>query len=84
MNIDEIVSIEMLSYSNGAYADHGSAKDSLLRFANSISIAEREECALIADFAERWIGDWKAKYGNASIAEAIRMQPIVGDDTTPT
>lgn len=41
MNINEMVAAEMEAYSEGAYADHGSARDSMTRFAETV----RDECA---------------------------------------
>jgi len=38
---------------------------------------EREACAEVAGFAERWIGDWIARYGNRSVSDAIRERPNV-------
>lgn len=38
---------------------------------------EREACADVAGFAERWIGDWIARYGNRSVSDAIRERPNV-------
>ena len=42
-----------------------------------LATTEREACAEVAGFAERWIGDWIARYGNRSVSDAIRERPNV-------
>lgn len=41
MNISDLVEAEMAAYSDGEYSDHGSARDSLKRFAEAV----RDSCA---------------------------------------
>ena len=50
--LGRLVDAEMAAYSDAAYADHGSARDQLERFAAdvraAVQAAERERCASIA------------------------------------
>jgi hypothetical protein len=47
--IRKLIDVEMAEYSEGAYADHGSARDQLELFARLITASEREACAQLAD-----------------------------------
>ena len=47
--IRKAVEAEMLEYSDGAYADHGCAKDQLEHFAAFVAATEREACARVCD-----------------------------------
>lgn len=42
-----LVDAEMAEYSDGAYADHGSSRDQLQRFAAAVQAAERRRCASV-------------------------------------
>ena len=61
----EIIEQELKEYLDGAYADYGSAKDQLERFAKLVAAAEREACAKLVDY-------WEAREGEH--ADAIRAR----------
>lgn len=72
-SISEIIEAEMQEYSDGAYADHGGARDQLQRFAAAIIAATKEEDAKICEQSDTdgegpdcW--DWHSK----DYAKAIR------------
>lgn len=44
-----IIEAEMREYLDGAYADSGTARNQLERFAELVRAAEREACALVCD-----------------------------------
>ena len=46
--------------------------DAMLQFADQEVARERARCVEIAEYAERWIGDWEKRFGNKSVADAIR------------
>lgn len=62
---------------------HGYSLDALERFAALAyaagAEAERAECAKVADDSGRWIGDWIAKYGDITVASAIRARGNGGE-----
>ncbi len=54
----DLIGAEMAEYSDGAYADHGSARDSLERFASRVKAdaleAQAKEIEALRDDAERY------------------------------
>ena len=73
MNIEQLIEAEMAEYSDAAYADHGSARHQLRRFADLVRNAVLEEAAKAADekFDPEWPGDDLSVQAE-SIASAIR------------
>ena len=68
----EIIEQELKEYLDGAYADYGSAKDQLERFAKVVAAAEREACAVLCDAEQEGEGEW---YGcSLYLAEKIRAR----------
>jgi hypothetical protein len=49
MNVNSLVEAEMVEYSEGAYADHGSARDQLKRFAAIVKSETLYEAVKIAE-----------------------------------
>jgi len=81
-DIERLVDAEMSEYSNAAYADHGSARDQLQRFAALVRNDVLEEAATVSDQVGinaliRWKQrfdpfDQGAEAGADACSEAIR------------
>lgn len=49
MTFKVLIDEQMAAYHQGDYADHGSAQDMLMRFAQAVAAVEREACAKVCE-----------------------------------
>ena len=64
-DVIKLIDAEMKEYSDGAYADHGSARDQLERFAELVAAQEREACAMFCESNVVEVGRGTRSFGPA-------------------
>jgi hypothetical protein len=70
--ITKLVDAQMKDYFDGAYIDHGDARDQLMQFAAQVAAAQRDACVQICDRAEsNWRKSWHSGT-ETMIADAIK------------
>jgi hypothetical protein len=77
MDLKTLIDAEMAEYSDGAYADHGSARDCLESFAARVATEEREACAKAVEaemLVEPTDSDGDIGYDTAIVHAAIAIR----------